>query len=82
MGLIRNTDNRAVYQVRVKGILDEGWSDWFCGLTITPQANGDTLLTGPVRDQAALHGLLAKVRDLGLVLLSVTRVDAAPSTDA
>jgi hypothetical protein len=48
-----DTGNRSVYQVRVKGILDEGWSDLFCGLTTTPQANGDTVLTGPVRDQAA-----------------------------
>ena len=81
MGRVRNSDNRAVYHIRVKGILDEGWSDWFCGMTITPQTTGDTLLTGPVRDQAALHGLLAKVRDLGLVLLSVTRLDSASSPD-
>lgn len=66
-----------VYQIRVRGVIDARWSDWFDGLTIYPQANGDTLLTGPVRDQAALHGLLAKIRDLGLPLLSVERVDAA-----
>ncbi len=69
-------DEEAVYQIKVKGILDECWSDWFYGLTITPQTNGDTLLTGPVRDQSALHGLLVKVRDLGLPLLSVNRADA------
>jgi hypothetical protein len=66
-------DERVVYQIRVKGVLDAGWSDWFDGLAICPQANGDTLLTGPVRDQSALHGLLAKIRDLGLPLLSVKR---------
>jgi heme-degrading monooxygenase HmoA len=70
-------NERAIYRIRVKGVLDQSWSDWFDGLTITPQANGNTLLTGPLRDQAALHGLLAKVRDMGLALLSVTRTDAA-----
>jgi hypothetical protein len=67
-------DEEGVYQIRVKGILDEGWSEWFERLSIAPQAGGETLLTGPVRDQAALHGLLAKIRDLGLPLVSVTRV--------
>jgi hypothetical protein len=70
-------DEQSVYHIRVKGILDEKWSNWFDDLTIVPQANGETLLTGPVRDQAALHGLLAKVRDLGLPLLSVKQVDTA-----
>lgn len=64
-----------VYQIRVKGHLDQHWSDWFGGMTITLDENGDTLLTGPVVDQAALHGLLRKVRDLSLLLLSVTRLD-------
>ena|SRR5687767_3764157 len=62
-----------IYQVRIKGHLGPQWADWFGGLTITPEDNGDTLLTGPVVDQAALHGLLRKVRDLGLPLISVTR---------
>ncbi len=62
------------YQITVKGHLDNRWADWFEGLTITPEDNGETLLTGPVVDQAALHGLLRKVRDLGMPLLSVTRV--------
>lgn len=62
-----------IYQIRVKGVLGEAWSDWFDGLTVTPQ-DDETLLTGPVRDQAALHGLLARIRDLGLPLLSVRRV--------
>ncbi len=63
-----------VYQIRIKGHLGREWTDWFGGLTITLEDNGDTLLTGPVVDQAALHGLLRKVRDLGMPLLSVTRV--------
>jgi hypothetical protein len=61
--------------MRVKGNLDAKWSNWFDGLTITPQADDETLLTGPVADQAALHGLLDKIRDLGLPLLSVKRID-------
>jgi hypothetical protein len=77
MKRILKHDGQAIYQIRVKGILDEQWSEWFDGLTIAPQACGETLLTGPVRDQAALHGLLARVRDIGLPLLSVKRVDAA-----
>jgi hypothetical protein len=60
-----------VYQIRIKGHLDFQWTDWFDGLTITLEEDGDTLLTGPVIDQAALHGLLKKVRDLGLPLVSV-----------
>ena len=64
-----------VYQIRVKGRLGRRWTDWFAGLTITPADNGDTLLTGPVVDQAALHGLLRRVRDLGLPLLSVMRLE-------
>jgi len=63
-----------VYQIRVKSHLDSDWTDWFEGLTITQEADGDTLLTGPVVDQAALHGLLKKVRDLGMSLVSVNRV--------
>ena len=64
-----------VYQIRIKGHLDSGWTDWFGGLTITLSDNGDTLLTGPVIDQAALHGLLKKVRDVGMTLLSINRVE-------
>ncbi len=62
------------YQIRIKGHLDEQWADWFGGLTVTLNKGGDTLLTGPVIDQAALYGLLKKVRDLGMPLLSVNRV--------
>jgi hypothetical protein len=63
------------YQIRVVGHVDRRWADWFGGLTITLEDNGDTLLTGPVVDQAALHGLLRKVRDLGMPLVSVNRID-------
>jgi hypothetical protein len=69
-------DKPVVYQVRVKGGLNGEWSDWFDGFTVTPQANGETLLSGVVADQAALHGLLNKIRDLGLPLLSVKRAES------
>ncbi len=64
-----------VYRIRIKGHLDQGWSDWFEGLAIAVDDNGDTVVSGPVADQAALHGLLKKVRDLGMPLLSITRVE-------
>ena len=63
-----------VYQIRIKGQLGRDWTDWFGGLTLTALDNGETLLTGPVVDQAALHGLLRKVRDLGMPLLSAVCV--------
>ena len=65
-----------VYQIKVRGILDGKWSDWFDGLAITPLPSGVTLLTGPVADQAALHGVLNKIRDIGLPLLSLNRVES------
>jgi hypothetical protein len=68
-------DQPAVYQIRLKGHLGCQWADWFEGLTITLEEGGNTLLTGLVVDQAALHGLLRKVRDLGMPLLSVNRVE-------
>ena len=64
-----------VYQIRIKGHLGRQWTDWFGGLTITLEDNGEMLLTGPVVDQAALHGVLRKVRDLSMPLLSVSRVE-------
>ncbi len=63
------------YQITVKEYLEDSWSEWFDGLAITLEENGDTLLTGPVVDQAALHRLLRKVRDLAMPLLSVIRVE-------
>ena len=63
------------YQIRIKGHLGQQWTDWFEGLNIEWQENGDTLLTGQVVDQAALHGLLKKVRDLGMPLVSVIRIE-------
>ncbi len=62
------------YQITVKGHLNPNWANWFDGLTITPLPNGTTVISGPVVDQAALHGVLRKVRDLGMLLISVTRV--------
>lgn len=62
----------AVYQIKVKGQLSADWCAWFDGMTITQDATGATLITGPVADQAALHGLLRKVRDLGLTLLALS----------
>jgi len=69
-----------VYQIRIKGHLGRQWTNWFEGLTITLEEDGDTLLTGPVVDQAALHGLLKKVRDLGMPLVSVSPAEPGPST--
>ena len=64
-----------IYQIRIKGHLDRKWADWFCGLSITSLENGETLLTSLVLDQAMLHGLLRKVRDVGLPLVAVMRVE-------
>jgi hypothetical protein len=72
-------DQPMVYQIRIKGYLSHQWTDWFDGLTITLEQDGDTLLTGPVIDQAALHGLLKKVRDLGMPLVSVSPVEPGPA---
>jgi hypothetical protein len=76
----KKTSQPMIYQIRIKGHLGDQWTDWFEGMTITLQESGETLLTGPVVDQAALHGLLKKVRDLGMPLLSVTCVEPGPST--
>jgi len=72
-------DEPVVYQIRIRGHLGHQWSDYFGGMTITPEENGDTLLTGPVVDQAALHGLLKRVRDLGLPLIAVNRMQLDPT---
>ena len=67
-------DQPMVYQIRIEGHLGPQWTEWFGDLTITLEDNGGTLLTGPVVDQAALHGLLRKIRDLGMPLISAIRV--------
>ena len=70
-----------VYQIRLRGQLDHLWSDWFEGLAIIWDDNGDTLLTGTVADQSALYGLLRKVRDLGVTLVSINRLDGSAEPD-
>ena len=65
------------YEIRVRGELDSRWSAWFDDVTVTPLGNGDTLITGLIQDQAALHGILAKIRDLSLYLLSVICVQGS-----
>ena len=74
-------DGSGLYEIRLKGHLDARWADRFEGLAITLEENGNTLLTGPVIDQAALHALLKKVRDLGIPLISVSPVSPDPSSD-
>lgn len=63
------------YEIRIRGELDSNWSDWFNGLDVTPQENGETLIAGTLPDQAALQGILTKIFNLRLVLLSVRRID-------
>ena len=75
MSDVRQFGGRGLYEIRVKGQLDLKWSDWFDGFTITRVDGGETMLVGTVVDQAALHGMLHKIRDLGLPLLSVQRLD-------
>jgi len=67
-------DQSSVFQIRIKGHLGEQWTDWFDGMNITREEDGDTLLTGPVEDQSTLHGLLKKIRDLGMPLVSINPV--------
>jgi hypothetical protein len=69
------TGKPCIYEIRVEGHLTERWSEWFAGLTLTQTKSGDTLLSGPVVDQAALHGVLAKIRDLNLTLVALERID-------
>jgi hypothetical protein len=69
------------YEIRVRGELDSHWSAWFEGLTLTPLGNGETLIAGPVQDQAALYGILVKIRDLGLPLVSVVCVQRGIGRD-
>ena len=69
----RNYDQPTSYLIRIQGTIDSSWSDWFDGFTINPQ-NGETVLEGEVNHQAALHGILAKINELGLVILSVEKI--------
>ena len=78
----RDSDPPMVYQIRIKGHLGRRRMDWFEGLTITLEDDGNTLLSGTVVDQSALHGILKKVRDLGMPLLSVNAVDPDPASTA
>jgi hypothetical protein len=70
------------YEIRIRGHLDDRWANWFDGLTITREEDGETLLSGPVADQAALHGLLRTVRDLGLPLVSVVQVGSEKANES
>jgi len=74
-------ENGGIYEIKIRGVLDEHWNQWFEGMTLKSVENGEsgqtcTLITGPIPDQPALHGLLAKIRDLNLILLSVYRINA------
>jgi len=71
-----------IYRITIKGHLDSEWSDWFDGLTITPVDTGETILSGPVVDQTALHGVLIKIRDLGLPLLSLARIETGRENES
>jgi hypothetical protein len=76
-GIDGNRHEAGLYEIRIKGHLDTRWAAWFDGLSLTPDSDGTTVIRGPVIDQAALHGLLQRVRDIGLPLVSVTHVDPA-----
>ena len=73
-GKILDMLEQFLYEIRIKGQLKKNWSDWFDGMALIHDTNGEMLLRGPVADQAALHGLLAKVRDLGLTLIAVNLI--------
>jgi hypothetical protein len=79
-----HSQNPGQYEIRIKGHLESRWAGWFDGMSLTTESDGTTVLSGPVVDQSALHGLLQKVRDMGLTLLSVTQRESdqpvAPST--
>jgi len=79
MAEVIDSSQPTIYQIRIKSHLGSDWTDWFEGLAITLEEDGDTLLTGRVVDQAALHGLLKKVRDLGMSLVSVNQVQCKES---
>jgi hypothetical protein len=76
---IGRPDEAGRYEIRLQGRLDPRWSTWFDGLELTPGADGTTVIHGPVADQAALHGLLARLRDIGLPLISVAQIAEEPA---
>jgi len=80
-GIESDMEQPVIYQIRIKGQLSQQWLDWFEGWSITLDADDGTLLTGPVVDQAALHGVLKKIRDLGMPLLSVNFVESRANRD-
>ena len=73
-------DDLGLHEIRIQGHLDERWTDWLQGLKFTYESDGTTTLTGPLADQAALHGVLTKIRDLALPIVSVRRVDHSRTT--
>ena len=78
-----NLSEEQVYKIKVKGRLESDyWSQWFDGMTVTAERSGETVIYGPVADQAALHGLLSRIRDLGLPLVSVNRIEPNQDSDA
>jgi hypothetical protein len=77
-----DSSKSAMYQIRVNGHLGHQWADWFDGMHISQEDNGDSILTGPIRDQAALYGLLKKIRDLGLPLLALTLIDHTQTSNS
>ena len=77
----RAYDRPAIYEIRVQGRLDARWSSWFANMQIIPQSDGECLLIGPIRDQAALYGAISRLRDLGLVLISIYRVSREEHQD-
>jgi hypothetical protein len=72
----RDPDEPRIFEIRIQGHLSQQWQDWFEGLIITLEEEGNTLLSGPVADQSALHGILKRIRDLGMPLLSVNSLDS------
>lgn len=78
---MNKTEGSAYYEMRIKGQLDPNWSDWFEGLLITPLPEGETLISGWVTDQAALHGILVRIRSLNLALISVVQKDPGERLD-
>jgi len=73
---ILSQNKKKTYQIRIKGHLGEQWGEWFDGMAITLEKSGDTLLTGIITDQAQLHGLIKKIRDLGMPLISIVDINS------